>query len=169
MKVHLKPIERKDLEWLLAYRNDTTLNINFNQCYPLTMDDQIYWYETKVLPRKTFAYLIYLDNLKIGYIALQNINWISQMAEVSHFITPEYEQKTFGYYAHDVILNTAFGVLGLNRVYTACFLFNDFFNELEKLGFKKEGLMRQSCFRFGKRYDSLLMAVLKDEYKSISQ
>ena len=33
-----------------------------------------------------------------------------------------------------------------------------------KAGFKMEGIMRQSSYRYGEFYDKILMSILKEEY-----
>ena len=123
------------------------------------------WYERQVLEKKCFAYIVKLEDIEVGYIALQNFNWVTRSAEVSHFITNEYEPQTFAFYAHYVLLQTAFASLNLNRVHTVCFSFNKVHKTLESLGFKNEGTLRQACFRGNRYHDSYLMAILKEDYK----
>ena len=165
MKVHLRSVERSDLPWLLLQRNDPQLNVNFNQPVPLSMGDMERWYEHQVLDKKCFAWIVKLEDSTIGYIALQNINWITHSAEISHFITSEYEQQTFAFYAHYVLLQTAFASLNFNRIHTVCFSFNKVKKTLESLGFKQEGVLRQACYRGNRYHDSYLMAILKEDYK----
>jgi RimJ/RimL family protein N-acetyltransferase len=168
MRLHLKPVERGDLEWILIYRNNPQNYINFNQPTPLSYDQEVEWYEREVLGKKTFAYIVYIDKQKIGYVALQNINWIVRSAEVSHFLANDINPE-LAKFVHEMILVIAFENLGLNRVHSVCFEFNNVCNRLEELGFKKEGLLRQSCFKNGRLWDSFPIAILKNEWKSISE
>jgi len=168
MRMSLKPVEKEDLDWILTHRNNPQLYINFNQPTPLSYDQQLEWYENQVKPKKTFAYLVYINRQKIGYVALQNINWIVRSAEVSHFLTTDVNPE-LARFAHEMILVIAFENLGLNRVHSVCFEFNDIFHRLTELGFKKEGLLRQSCFKNGKLWDSFPIAVLKEDWNSLSK
>lgn len=168
MNLVLKPVGKGNLEWLLRYRNDPTLNVNFNQPSPLSMDDQIGWYENQVLTKKAFAYIVYLGDMGIGYIALQNINWITRSAEVSHFIIGDFDQANFAMMAHEIILNHGFNSLNLHRIHSACFGFNGVKDTLIKLGFKVEGVLRDHCFKLGKYHDSYLLSMLESEYDPIS-
>jgi RimJ/RimL family protein N-acetyltransferase len=167
VRIYLKPVVSDDLEWLINNRNIPVLYKNFNQATPITFEQQLHWFQNEILNKKAFAYIIYLGKIKLGYIALQNINWIIRSAEISHFILEDYNEF-FALYAHDVILKMAFLELNLNRVYSLCFCANEIYKELEKLGFKVEGTARQTNYKNGKYGDSYYVAVLKDEFKSIS-
>lgn len=167
MRMHLKPVEREDLEWILQYRNDPQKYVNFNQPMPLSYEQQEGWYNDQVLTKKTFAYIVYINKNKIGYIALQNINWIVRSAEISHFLATDINPE-LAKFAHEMMLVVAFNNLNLNRVHSVCFEFNDIFFRLEELGFKKEGLLKQSCFKNERYWDSYPIAVLREEWKSLS-
>ncbi len=167
MKIVLRPVEESDLQWLLKYRNDPILNINFNQPTPLSYNDQLNWYKEQVLTKKTLAYIALLENIQIGYIALQNINWITRSAEISHFVIEEFNKETFAELIHISMLRTGFKFLNLHKIYSACFAFNESYKMLEKLGFKVEGVIRDHCFKDGKYSNSWMMSILEGEYESI--
>ena len=168
LRLILKPIERADLDWILNNRNDPQKYVNFNQPMPISQEQQLGWYENEVLTKKTFAYIVYLNKMKIGYAALQNINWIVKSAEVSHFIISDINPELAAY-AHELILVMGFDNLGLNRIHSVCFEFNPIFEKLKRFGFKLEGTLRQSCFKSGRLWDSYMIAVLKDEWKSLTK
>ena len=168
MRVRLVPLERKDLEWVLAQRNVPNTYVMFNQPVPISMEHQINWFETQVLTQRAFPYIVYLDNIKVGYVALQNINWITRSAEVSHFIILEVNQD-LTVYAHECILSIAFNDLNLNRIHSICFNHNPVFEKLKRFGFKSEGTLRQSCFKEGKLGDSQMIAVLREDWISLQE
>lgn len=166
MRVRIRPLEKEDLQWILRYRNNPTFFVNFNQPMPLSYQQQLSWYENEVQTKKAFAYIITLDRINMGYIALQNINWINRSAEVSHFILDDYS-RDFIIFAHEIILDLAFNSLNLNRVYSLCFEFNKVYEVLAQFGFQKEGVLRQSCYKRGQYFDSYLIAVLKEDFKGL--
>jgi diamine N-acetyltransferase len=166
VRVRLRPLEKEDLNWILRFRNNPLFYVNFNQPMPLSYAQQLAWYETEVLTKKAFPYIIVLNNTDIGYIAIQNINWINRSAEISHFLVEDYSED-FMLFAHRIMLDLCFSSLNLNRIYSTCFDFNPVWKKLEELGFKVEGTTRQTCYKKGKYYDSYLIAVLKDEAKNI--
>lgn len=163
MRVLLRPVERTDLEWLLIQRNDSRNFVMFNQPVPLSMAEQVAWFENQVLTHKTFAYMAYLDKIRIGYGALQNVNWVTRSAEISHFIIQEVNPD-LAFYVHDCLLYIAFGCLNLNRIHSICFNHNPIFEKLKALGFKSEGTLRESCFKDGEYGDSQMISVLSKEW-----
>ena len=166
MRVTLKPVERSDLEWLLFQRNIPENYMMFNQPVPLSYDQQVYWYENQVMTQKAFAYMVFLDKLKIGYVALQNINWITRDAEVSHFIISDVNPN-LTLYSHNLILHIAFQDLNLNKVHSICFNHNPVFEKLKALGFKSEGTVRQVCFKSGQYGDGQMISVLRSEWTKL--
>ncbi len=165
MRVHLRPVVKDDMEWLLNHRNNPVLYANFNQPLPLTYAQQMDWYEKEILTKKAFAYTVTLNNVRIGYIALQNINWVNRVAEVSHFIDPEYDTM-FAITAHLALMRIAFESLNINRIQSICFEFFPIYKELEKIGFKVEGTARQICFKDGKYHNGFYISILKEDFKS---
>lgn len=163
----LRPLEKEDLKWILRYRNNPVFYVNFNQPMPLSYDQQLNWYETEVLTKRVFPYMICLNNVNIGYIAIQNINWITRSAEISHFIMEDYNPD-FVIFAHRLMLDLCFNGLNLNRIYSNCFSFNPVYKHLEELGFKIEGELRQSCYKKGQYFNSYFISVLREDVKNLS-
>lgn len=167
MKILLRAVEEEDLKWLLKYRNEPSINMNFNQPTPLSYEEQLNWYKDQVLTKKTFAYIMTLNQVNIGYVAIQNINWITRSAEISHFIVDCFDQSLFCQVAHLIMLQTAFRSLNLHRIHSICFEFNKVIEELKKIGFKIEGVIRDHCFKDGKYFNSYLISILKEDYESL--
>jgi hypothetical protein len=142
--------------------------VNFNQPTPLSYTDQLTWYEEQVLTKKAFPYIAFVNKLRVGYVALQNVNWYVRSAEISHFILPEFNSKALAYHIHSLMIHTGFNSLNLNRIYSVCFSFNDIKDELLRLGFQVEGTLKQSCYKDGKYWDSYLLAILHENYQSLS-
>jgi RimJ/RimL family protein N-acetyltransferase len=72
----------------------------------------------------------------------------------------------FGTDAQRVLLNFAFNAVGLHRVWLTAYAANTrAIRSYEKLGFRHEGLMRQSWRGPNGLEDSVLMAILADEWR----
>ena len=73
----------------------------------------------------------------------------------------------FGTDAQRVLLRFAFNAVGLNRVWLTAYASNPrAMRSYEKLGFRHEGLMRQSWRGPNGLEDSVLMAILRDEWEA---
>ena len=59
----------------------------------------------------------------------------------------------------------AFETLNLNRVWLHAFEYNKGgLRAYEKVGFKREGVLRQDCFREGRYWDTIVMGLLREEW-----
>jgi RimJ/RimL family protein N-acetyltransferase len=103
----------------------------------------------------------------VGVVSLMNISESNGSADLSVIIGPE-EARSQGYgpEAIGLLLDYGFGRLGLRRVGLSVFEFNETaISAYERLGFHKEGRLRQAVERNGVLYDALLMSLLKSEWK----
>lgn len=106
------------------------------------------------------------NNLIIGSIRLGPFEMESK-ATIGYFISGEYNGKGIMTEAIRVVVNFAFEVLGLHRIEATDHPENHASSRiLEKLGFKKEGLLRMHQWRNDKWSDSLLWSILRSDFES---
>jgi RimJ/RimL family protein N-acetyltransferase len=103
----------------------------------------------------------------IGVISLTNIKEAEASADLSVIVgTEEARNKGLGTEAIRVILRYAFETLGLERVGLSVFDFNEpAIAAYEKLGFEREGRIRQAIRRDGEFHDAILMRMLASEWR----
>ncbi|HIF9210048.1 TPA: GNAT family N-acetyltransferase [Photobacterium damselae] len=104
----------------------------------------------------------------IGNVYLTDIDHINKKSGIGIFIGEEsYQGKGYATEALKLILAHAFIDLGLERVESKQFLDNKASIKLhEKLGFKKEGVLRNYFYKNGGYKNVSVMSVLKEEYIS---
>ncbi len=107
----------------------------------------------------------------IGVISLMNISEANASAELSVIVgSPEDRHHGYGSEAIALLLDYAFGELGLNRVGLSVFEFNeDAISTYETLGFRQEGRLRRALKRDATFHDAILMSVLKSEWEAPSR
>ena len=106
------------------------------------------------------------DDRLIGVVELMAIDFKNRQSCLGIMIG-EIEEwgKGFGTEALRLIVGHAFATLNLNRVWSHVFEDNARAARAhEKVGFKREGLLRQALFRDGRYWDVLAMGVLRDEF-----
>ncbi|WP_160309666.1 GNAT family N-acetyltransferase [Rubrobacter aplysinae] len=106
------------------------------------------------------------ERTPLGVISLMNISESNGSADLSVIIGPE-EARSQGYgpEAIGLLLDYGFERLGLGRVGLSVFEFNEAaISAYERLGFRKEGRLRQAVERNGVLYDALLMSLLRSEW-----
>ena len=90
----------------------------------------------------------------------------SRKAEMAIVLDPEQQQKGYGSEAIGLLLELAFDYMNLNRVHLR--VYSDNARAIacyEKCGFVREGIMRQDTFSCGEYRDTIIMSVLRDEWR----
>ena len=106
------------------------------------------------------------DDMLLGDIDLYVYNWPGRDAFVGLGIGErEFWGKGYGTDVMKVILRYAFTEVNLHRVTLIVFEFNPrAIRSYEKAGFRHEGRMRQVLNKEGRRWDILMMGILRDEW-----
>jgi RimJ/RimL family protein N-acetyltransferase len=107
------------------------------------------------------------SELFIGYAGICNISNTNQCGEYFIFIGDKTQWgKGIGTIVTKQILAYGFQELNLNRIMLTASAPNiGGIRAYEKAGFKKEGIMRNACFRDGQFHDKIVMSILRDEWK----
>ena len=67
------------------------------------------------------------------------------------------------------LIKYGFEDLNLNRIWCEVYSNNDAIDVYRHIGFKDEGILRQTYFNEGKYWDSHLMGMLREEYEQIKK
>ena len=102
----------------------------------------------------------------IGVISLTNIDTKNRNAEcIIDIGEKDYWGMGYGTEALRMLLEYAFFELNLHRVSLRVFSLNEkAIHIYNKLGFVKEGVMRESLYRNGAWHDIIMMGILKKDY-----
>jgi RimJ/RimL family protein N-acetyltransferase len=103
----------------------------------------------------------------VGTTWLKEVDCWHGAAELAIYMDRDHIGAGFGTDAQRVLLTFAFNAVGLNRVWLTAYASNTrAIRSYEKLGFRHEGLMRQSWRGPNGLEDSVLMAILRDEWEA---
>lgn len=116
----------------------------------------------------SFAIHVRGERKPIGVISLMNVSEANSSADLSVILgPPEDRDQGYGADAIRTVLDYAFGELGLHRIGLSVFEFNEpAIAAYEKLGFRKEGRLRQAVKRDDVFHDAVLMSMLDVEWNS---
>lgn len=105
----------------------------------------------------------------IGFVALFNLKWRNQTAELAIGIgAPEFRARGYGRDALSIILNYAFSELCLHRVSLTVMSYNArAIKAYESVGFQQEGIHRQAIRRGDQRHDLILYGILREEWQRL--
>lgn len=166
--VQLRAIERSDLRSLCDWRNDPDLRRYFREHRELNSDDQTRWFEQVVIADPStimFGIESRGDRTLLGACGLASIDWVSRTAELSLYLGEGYVDGADAPEATRLVLSYAFDVLDLQRAWVEVYDYDRGKQELyEALGFKLEGRLREHHFDRGRRHDSLVYGLLREEF-----
>lgn len=171
-KIYLRPVKKQDLEGdYLRWINDTG-NDEFTEHAqsPHSLDELERFAQNKWRDYSCIWLAIIEDktNKHIGNIELCNIDRVHKKAEYKIILDKASQGKGYGSEASYLLLRHAFSVLNLHRIYLGVNDDNQRAVRLyEKLGFVREGILRETFLRDGKWGSSFIMGLLVNEFKRI--
>lgn len=186
-RVGLKSVERESLDTLRSWRNDPTLRRHFREHREISRDMQNAWYEKLVLgnpnqvdfeihdmadppkgpPSESHDLLPVASGLStlIGHCGLYYVNWIARHAELSIYIGSRHHRgRGYGKEALTLLMDYAFDVMNLNRVWCEVFDHNDAIHVYKKIGFVPEGVRRAHHYDEGRYIDCHILGLMRDEW-----
>jgi len=170
-KVMLRPIKRDDLANFLKWFNDPEVTQYLLLYLPMTEMAEEKWIEEGA---KSGVHLVIEaienDTTKpIGTIALNNLNQRNLTAEFGIAIgEKDYWSNGYGTEATQLLLKYGFDQLNLHRISSSAKAFNERSLRLhKKVGFRQEGLLRQSEFVNGHYHDKVMFGLLREEWKGL--
>lgn len=170
-KVNLRAVERGDLEQLVRWRNDPEIFRGFFTTFPLSFGAQTGWYEKQLRSTDKKLFVIEAkDGQAVGTIGFDQIDWKNQKAEFGNMLVEKaHRGRGYACDATRTALRFGFEQMNLNRIYLEVYAWNQEAVQLyEKCGFATEGILRQTYFAAGKFNDTVLMAILRENWRTRS-
>ena len=171
-KVYLTSIEKDDLEQLRNWRNREDYRKYFREYREISRDMQMAWYESKVLKDNStimFAIRSNETDSLLGCCGLCYINWVNRHADLSLYIGYENSYIDDMGYAEEackLLFDYGFKELALNKIWTEIYEFDEKKLSLyDKLGFERDGFLREQYYHDGKWWGSYMLSLLEREWK----
>jgi len=172
--VKLRAIEESDLELLLEMMNDSEIQkMVVGSGAPVSMYQQKKWFESLQTNKNELRLMIETkEHGTIGLITLTSIDYINRKAEFSYKIASSKNIRGSGYgtKAYIAIINYAFYQLNLNCINSENLEYNTVTEHIKKkLGFIKEGILRERVFRNGKYHNTHIWSLLKKDWEEVQK
>ena len=170
MSYFLREITLSDIEYINTWRNDREIIKSLGSPFRyINKETDVNWFNNYISNRNSsirLAICASATKTLIGATYLLNLDWVNRSAEFSIWIGEESHQgKGAGYFAVKEMLNHAFLDLNLNRIHLTVFCTNErAINLYKKVGFIKEGCLRQVVYKNGVYNDMLQMSILASDY-----
>ena len=168
-KIKLRPLRFEDWKKTISWRTDTDLTqMVMSQPFPITDELEKEWFESELKNKSNKSVYFGIEELStkelIGFIFLNNFNWINRTCQLGILIGAVREQgKGYGTETMNLIIKYAFNTLNLRKITLEVIDTNDKAQRLyEKLGFKIEGRLKNHYFS-EKDYHDILIYSLFDK------
>jgi diamine N-acetyltransferase len=173
-KIRLRAIERDDLPRYVVWFADAAVSANLASQMPMSLVQEERWYEENLkLPLEQQALAVDLRTGRrkwehIGGTGFHLIDKRNRLAECGLFIGERrHWGKGLGRDTLLTLLRYGFETLNLNRVQLRVMGFNERAIHLyEKIGFVREGSMREAHFHQGRYWDMHLYSILRREWEA---
>lgn len=166
-KTRLRAIEREDIPTFVRWLNDQEVRQYLEMYLPISKAQEEEWFEAQLKDDSVRIFAIETgEGVHIGNIGLHDLDWKNRNAFLGIVIAEkEYWGRGYGSDAILTLLGFAFNEMNLHRIYLSVFDFNQrAIRCYENCGFRHEGRARDSHFQDGRYHDSLLMAILRQEF-----
>jgi len=167
-KTRLRAIERADIPLFVRWFNDPEVLGFLSMYLPMSEAAEEQWFERQLADSKSLVFVIEtMDGTPIGNLGFCEIDQKNRHAWFGISICEAgYRDRGFGTDALDTLLKFAFEEMNLNRVALRVLDYNHrAIRCYEKVGFKREGRLRQSHFSKGRYVDELVMGILSSEWQ----
>ena len=116
----------------------------------------------------SFVFTVLHEGEVAGLVTLENVDWTNRSAETGIALLPgNHRGQGVAASAMSLLLAFAFREMGLHRIQARIQEGNASSMKLfERLGFRREGVMREALLRSGRRRDLHLFSILSGEFRS---
>ena len=150
------------MEWINNPENNQFLHYDI----PISVEGTEKWFDSHINDINRFDAVMEADGVPVGTIGLLSIDWKNSKAE--YYVAmgeTAYKGKGVAKEASRLILQYGFEKLGLNRIYLFTEIDNIAAQKLfEKVGFTREGIIRQDIISHGKYVDRVAYGYLKEDW-----
>lgn len=166
MNVSIRKFEKRDIPNKVKWINDPANNAFLHYDLPLEVGKTEAWFEKNKDRTDRYDAVIEVDGTPVGLIGLLSVDHTNKKAE--YYVTlgeREYLGRGIAGRASRLLLEYAFTELGLNRVYLHTEVDNTAaIRSYERIGFCKEGLLKNDLFSKGRFVDRYVYGITKKDF-----
>lgn len=167
MEIRIRKFESGDVPLKVKWINDPETNRYLHYELPLSEEKTLRWFDRVKDREDRYDATVLADGQPCGTLGLLSIDGASRKAELYIAIgEAACRGKGVAAEACRLLLDHAFETLGLNRVYLYTETENKSAQRLfERLGFQREGLLREDVISNGRCADRYVYGLLRSEYE----
>jgi len=176
-RIRLRAIEREDIPRYVEWLNDPEVIAGLFVYLPMSTWEETKWFENlsnRSPETRPLAIEVKTSDggwKHIGGVGFDQIEWVNRNAEFGIFIGEKsLWNQGYGTETTRLMLKHGFETLNLNRISLRVYETNPrAIRAYEKVGFIKEGVLRQVLYRDGRYTNVCLMSVLRSEWNPLKE
>ena len=171
MCVSIRKFDERDIPYKVKWINNEKNNKYLHYDLPLREDKTLVWFRNIKDRTDRVDFTINYNDEPTGLIGLLNIDRKNKKAEYYICLGEEkFKGKGIAYTASKILIDYAYNELDLNKLYLYTETSNNSAQRLfEKIGFEKEGLLRNDLFHNGKKVDRYIYGIILEDYMNQNQ
>jgi UDP-4-amino-4,6-dideoxy-N-acetyl-beta-L-altrosamine N-acetyltransferase len=165
--VFLVPLNTSHIDHVMTWVNDPEVVKNFqNFGATISREDELRFIEKMAASPDDRIFSLFNESREyVGQGGINQISWANKLGRLSIFIAKSQQHKGYGREAVKALVDKAFAEVGMNKVWLMAYASNSRAIAMyEKVGFQREGLLRQEYFWKGTYHDICRMGILKEEW-----
>jgi RimJ/RimL family protein N-acetyltransferase len=168
LKVCLRPLEQEDAALVTEWVNAPEITRTLLLYRPISRSaEQEYLAQIARSEHDIVAGIQTLDGRLVGVVGLHGVDFKDRQASLGIFIGAR-DAWGRGYGTEAVRLMTGYGfeTMNLNRIWLKVLECNPrALGVYERVGYRREGVLREDTYREGRYWDSLLLSILRSEWR----
>lgn len=165
MNITIRRFEENDIPFKVRWINDPRNNRYLHYDLPLSEDKTRAWFNTLTLRTNRADYTIICEGELAGLIGLLNIDPKNKKAEYYICVDHDFKGMGIGRKATDMLIRESAEVFGLKKIVLYTETENIAAQRLfEKIGFEKEGLLKNDLIHNGRSIDRFVYGLDIDRY-----
>jgi RimJ/RimL family protein N-acetyltransferase len=171
LAVELLPYQRSFLEPFIEWRNQP-LSVRHNPLNPMTADQIAKMLATEgsdlgdLKKHESYRWFIALESHLVGSVSLKNISHSMAYAEIGYGVAQAHHRRGIATAAVGLLMRKVFTETALRKLMAFVHDKNQASRRvLEKLGFRKEGLLLEHYLINGRPENEILYSLLKREWR----
>lgn len=168
MEIKIRKFQEDDIPYKVKWINDSENNQFLHYDLPLREDKTLLWFNSIKDRTDRADFTIIYNEEPAGLIGLLNIDNKNRKAE--YYIAlggAEFKGKGIATIASDLLIKEIYSKYNLNKIYLYTEVDNKSAQRLfERIGFIKEGLLKQDLIQEGRKVDRFIYGLLVEEYLS---
>ncbi len=174
-RIRLRAVEREDIPRFVEWLNDPEVIAGLTINLPMASWDETRWFENlsnRSPEQRPLSIEVKTPDggwKHIGNVGLEGIEWMNRSAGFGIFIGEKaLWNQGYGTEATRLMMKHGFETLNLNRIFLHVYENNPrAIRAYEKVGFVKEGVLREARYLNGVYINVLLMSILRSEWDAI--